>query len=215
VSYEQKHTPFVILSNGRSRTFWLSEFLSYGHILCLHDIAFFIKEVDQIRRLLNTPTVGFAESTACLYWRLIEYYRPDTKFVIVKRDLAQIVASGIKLLKTVGVEVYEDKYAAIVARHQRHFNTAAKFAEHKLVVDFEDLKEEACCKEVFEFCLPYKHDHDHWKKLEGQNLQTDSTLKTFEYFRRHNKRIEQVKAETLKKLREIRLNPVYSFEGAF
>jgi len=40
-----------------------------------------------------------------------------------------------------------------------------------LEVDYRDLDREYVCKDIFEFCLPYKHDHEWWSRISQMNLQ--------------------------------------------
>jgi P2-related tail formation protein len=42
-----------------------------------------------------------------------------------------------------------------------------------LSVSYADLAKEDTCKAVFQHCLPYQHDQDHWKRLDRTNIQID------------------------------------------
>src|SRR6185437_6629535 len=57
--------------------------------------------------------------------------------------------------------------------------------------DYADLENEATCGELFEFCLPYGHDSDWWKKLSGEKIQTNFVALT-RYVGAHMKDINKL-----------------------
>jgi GNAT superfamily N-acetyltransferase len=159
--------PFLILGLPRSRTFWLSRFLSYAGWDCSHDRAPFVRSVDDLKSWLSMEDVGSTETAAAPWWRLARHYRPDLKIAVVRRDRREV----IERLMAFG---YFDraKLVAIMGRYDRALDSAAR-ARGCLSVGFDELREEATCARLFEHCLELPFDRAWWANLAGQNLQTN------------------------------------------
>ena len=160
-------TPFVVLALPRSRTFWLSRFLSHGAYQCGHEQARYVRGIDDIRSWLAQDFVGSCETAAAPWWRLIRAYRPDARIVVVRRHPDDVLAS---LDRVPGTAWSADRLAKAIHRYDR---ALGRVAPHALVVRYEDLDREETCAGLFEYCTGQTHDQDRWVEMTAQNLQCD------------------------------------------
>jgi hypothetical protein len=158
-----------VFSLPRSRSFWLSRFLSHNGWTCGHDEIRHLRSLGDARAWLARPRTGTAETAAAPFWRLLRRLAPDARVVVVRRDPAAVFASLLRL------PVAFD--AAVMVRQLRRLDAALdEVSAHwpgALSVSFEDLRCEAACAAVYEHCLGQPHDPAWWAALAGQNLQAD------------------------------------------
>lgn len=162
-------SPFVIFALPRSRTAWLSCFLTYREWVCAHEEIRHARSLEDVRAWLKQPCVGSAETAASPWWRLLREYAPETRVVTVRRPVADVVGS----LRRSGMPL---DYAS-VERRMRMLDHKLDQIEARwpgvLSVRFSDLESEKACRSVFEHCLPYAHDHAWWSALSGRNIQVN------------------------------------------
>jgi hypothetical protein len=161
--------PFVILGLPRSRTYWLSHYLSYGGWHCGHDELRRCRSLDDAREWLARPRTGTAETVGARYWRMLWRIAPETRVVVVRRDPGAVFRSLIRLPYPMDAAYL----ARELRRQDRALDQVAKRWPGALTVTFDDLAQEAVCARVFEHCLPYSHDHAWWASLADRNLQAD------------------------------------------
>ena len=165
-------TPFLILALPRSRTAWLSRFLSYRPWTCWHEQARYVRDVTDVRSWLSQPFTGSAETTGARWWRLINALRPDAKIVVIRRPVDEVVESVMRIDLGEGRTFSRPLLTTTLQRLDR----ALDDVEHRLSplsVEFKSLESEETCKQVFEHCLETPHDHDWWKSLATVNVQCD------------------------------------------
>lgn len=158
--------PFLVLGLPRSRTKWLSTFLTYGDWTCGHEELCRARTMDDVRSWFAQPFVGSAETAAAPWWRMAVRICPDIRIAVVRRDPAQVVDSLLRL--DLGFE------RAPLQRVMAHLNRKLDQIERRcnvLSVAFDDLATEATCARVFEHCLPYRHNSAWWASLSPLNLQ--------------------------------------------
>jgi hypothetical protein len=161
--------PFIILSLPRSRSFWLSRYLSYREWSCGHDEARFFRGLDDVRSWLSQDCVGSAETAVAPFWRLIRSIRPDTKIVTVRRPVEEVVDS---ILAT-GWPRDRDSLMIQMSALDKKLDQIERRVPGVLSARFGDLEQEQTCAELFEHCLPYEHDHVWWSYAAGVNLQVN------------------------------------------
>ncbi|MDR3415029.1 MAG: hypothetical protein P4L83_02490 [Nevskia sp.] len=159
--------PFIIYALPRSRTFWLSRFLSYGGWHCGHEELRHLRTLDDAKAWFSQPVTGTAETGAAPWWRLVQSVRPDIRTVVVRRPVSEVVDSLVRLgfersAMEAGMRRLDAKLDQIEAR-----------VPGVLSVRFSDLVDEATCARVFAHCLPFKHDPAWWARLAPLNLQID------------------------------------------
>lgn len=181
----EERPPFVIFALPRSRTAWLSNFLTYGDWFCGHDELRHLRGLDDVRSWLSQPFTGTAETGAASWWRLLVKYRPDARVVVVRRPVDEVVESlaGFGLDRTI-IEPAMRRLDAKLDQIEERFPSC-------LSVRFEDLNREATCKRVFEFCVPYAHARERWQRLASINVQC-SMPAMLRYARAYRPQIEKL-----------------------
>lgn len=159
---------YVVFSLPRSRTAWLSRFLTYRDWTCGHEELRHMRSLTEIKAYASKPRHGSAETIAAPGWRLLPALVPDAKAVVVRRPANEVIESLMAL------PVAFDRVALttlIMAANRKLDQIEARLP--CLSVRYADLSEESACKAVFEHCLPYRHDREHWKRLDRTNIQIE------------------------------------------
>lgn len=195
-------SPFIVFALPRSRTSWLSHFLSIGDFKCYHEQCMYMRSVDDLKAWLAQDNTGAAETGAAPGWRLIKHFRPDIRTLVVRRPVDEVVASLLKIDLT-GVGAYEETK---LRKGMLYLDRCLDQIEQQpgtLSVKFADLANEETCARVFEHCLPYKHHHDWWAEMAALNLQIN-TRALLRYRFTHRAQIDAFKAECWSTLRGLR-----------
>jgi hypothetical protein len=162
--------PFFVLGLPRSRTAWLSRFLTYREWTCGHEDLRHLRSLDDAKSWLSQPFAGSAETALAPFWRLLLRYAPEARIVIVRRPVDQVVASLMRL--DMGVGAFDpDRLAIAMRRLDCKLDQIAARARNVVHVQFADLDREETCARIFEHCLPYSHDPQWWGFLAEMNLQ--------------------------------------------
>lgn len=165
---------FVIYALPRSRTAWLSRFLSYGDWQCLHEQAILLRDVHDMKQLLACPRLGVAETAAGPGWRLLKHYAPNHQAIVIRRPVGETVAAMIEAGRKAGVSYDEAQLRRIMTYSDRCL--AQISAEPgTLTVPYDALDNEETCRRIFEACLPYPFDRGWWQECRERNIQVDLT----------------------------------------
>ena len=163
-------TPFIVLGLPRSRTTWLSRFLSYGDWICGHDELRHVRSLDDVKAWFSQPNCGTVETDAARWWRLFDRFAPGAQIAIVRRPVDEVVES---LLNIPMVSFDRGEIANLMARADKKLDQVAARVPGVIEVHYDDLRSEDACARIFEHCLPYPHDRAWWKHHAGKNIQTD------------------------------------------
>lgn len=159
--------PFVVFSMPRSRSAWLSAFLTYGEWQCGHDELRHVRSLDDVRSWLSMPCTGTVETAAAPFWRLLREIRPDTRVVVILRPIPEIVHSFQRL----GAPFDADALAKTLRRLEAKLWQIAERWPDAKAFTFRDLGNEEVCREIFEHCLPYRHDPQWFARVSAVNIQ--------------------------------------------
>lgn len=162
--------PFVVFALPRSRTTWLSRFLSYGEYRCGHEELRHCRSLDDISTWFTQPYIGTAETAAAPFWRLLSRVAPDVNVLVVRRPVPEVVDS---LMNIPGVAFDRQVLVATMSALDRKLDQIEGRLANVLSVDFAGLEREDVCAAAFEHCLPYSHDSAHWQQLALVNVQCD------------------------------------------
>lgn len=181
-------SPFIVYGLPRSRTYWLSRFLTHGETKCGHDELRYIRGLDDIKSLLSMPSYGSVETAAAPWWRLIHAMRPDIRTVIVRRPVLDVVDS----LLAAGLPV-SDRHALWVAmrRLDRKLDQIKARVPGVLEVSFDDLRREETCARVFEHCTGQVLGSRWWRHMSAQHLTIDMQAMVRHYLA-HRPQLERV-----------------------
>lgn len=150
---------FIVHALPRSRTYWLSRFLTYGGWYCGHEEARHVRALDDVASWFKLPNTGTVETGAAPFWRML----PPLRTVTIRRPVDEVVAS----LQRLGVAV--DPRA--IRRMDAKLDQIEARVPGVLRVTFEELRTEAACRAIFEHCLPYPHDSRWWRSIALVNMQ--------------------------------------------
>lgn len=159
--------PFVIFALPRSRTAWLSRFLTYGDWTCGHEELRHVRSLDDVAAWFAQPCTGTIETAGAAWWRMLA---PGVKVVTIRRPVAEVVDS---LMRIPGCRFDRDALTRNMTRLDAKLDQIEARIPGVLSVRFSDLADEATCARVFEHCLPYAHDNDRWAALAPINVQID------------------------------------------
>jgi hypothetical protein len=178
--------PFIVYALPRSRTAWLSAFLSHRDHHCGHDVAAFMRSMEDVRGWLSQDFTGTVETAAAPWWRTIHRIRPDIRTAVVRRPVPEVVESLMA--------VYPFDREAL-EREMRKLDAKLDQIERRIPgvisVSFNDLRGEAACKRIFEHCLPYRHDPAWWASLSDVNVQI-SVPAQVRYYRANKRQIDRL-----------------------
>lgn len=163
------YSPFLVLSLPRSRSAWLSRFLSYREWTTSHEHLRYCRSLDDVKTWFSLEKVGSVETTGAPFWRLVEKFAPETKVVVVRRPVEEVVDS----LRRAGLSAETRDVRAAMLRLDRKLEQAEGRLENVRSYSFSSLGEEEICKEIFEWVLPYSHDRMWWGQLHSTNIQID------------------------------------------
>ena len=160
--------PFVVFSLPRSRSAWLSRFLTYGEWMCGHEELRHMRSLDDVQAWFSQPNIGTAETAGAPWWRLLERFAPDARVLVVRRPRDEVAES---LLNLHGTQFDRDKLDAILLKLDRSLDQIEARLPNVLSVSFDSLNEEDTCAAVFEHCLQQPHDPAHWAQMAPVNIQ--------------------------------------------
>lgn len=156
--------PFVVFALPRSRTKWLSEFLSPPGWTCTHDLPIEAGSLEDIYWALDGGTSGSVETGLTRAALSIRERFPQSRFVVVRRPVHEVVASATPfgwVFPEGYLEAEEKRLAAISEM------------PNTVTVDFRDLQTEVTCRKVFEHCIGRPMAAAWWAALRDQNIQID------------------------------------------
>lgn len=202
--------PFVIFALPRSRTYWLSKFLSYGGWNCSHEELRHMRSPEDIRVWTTLEAVGTAETAAAPFWRTLQRIAPETRVVVVRRSMKDVMLS---LTSIRGMDWNVPVLWKEVRRLHLKLNQIAARWPGALSVTFDELKTEAGCARVFEHCLGLPHDPAWWAAMAPLNLQCDF-LALIRYMEAYRPQLTKLAATARQQtLVALRQRPVVPPEG--
>jgi len=155
---------FIIYALPRSRSFWLSKFLTYGDWYCGHDEARHARSLGDIKSWFSQPQTGTVETGAAPFWRLVP---KGVKTVVIHRPVVEVVESLARL----GFD--PNAMFPVMAAQARKLEQIAARVPGALQIDYNELAFPGYCKAIFEHCLPYEFDQGWWEFLKDVNLQAN------------------------------------------
>jgi len=160
--------PFIIYALPRSRTAWLSKFLTYGDWKCAHDLTCRMHSLDEIAAWLHNghvgPLTGTAETGLVSAWKAV-HLRTNAKRVVIRRSPIGVKES----LRKIGVDWMD----AEIDERAMKLDECAAYPGTR-IYNYSNLNEEWACKEIFEWCLNLPFDKQWWLSLKNANIQVDS-----------------------------------------
>lgn len=155
---------FIVYALPRSRTYWLSQFLSYGGWHTYHDAAMYLSVPADLKAWATQPMTGCVETAASPFWRAIGRVAPTMKVAVIRRPVEEAIES----LKACGVA----PDVALLHRLDCKLRQISARVPGALTLRYDELNEDGCAR-LFEHCLGLPHDPQWYAGLAKQNLQVD------------------------------------------
>ena len=155
--------PFIVLTLPRSRSLWLSKFLSHKDWICGHDQLQYCRSLDDVQTWFSQPNIGTVETAAAPWWRI---FPPGLRIVTIRRDLMDVLASVTRAVPDADPLTVE----RLLRAGDRKLDQVEARVPGVLSVRFDDLSLESTCAHVFEHCLPYPHDPKWWAACDAQRI---------------------------------------------
>lgn len=179
--------PFIIYSLPRSRSVWVSRFLSYDGKRCGHDLATQCATVKEFADLFDGDCVGTAETGAVIGWRAIRRLLPSARIAVIRRPVQEIYDSLSRFGLGSASLMQELRERDAMLDQAARLNGVRSFS-------FADLNGIAACQELFEFCLGLPFDWEWWEGLANVNVQVD-VPERLKYLTENRDRIEALKRD--------------------
>ena len=184
-------TPFLVLGLPRSRTFWASLFLSREGYHCAHDEITHLRGPDDVKAWLGQDFTGAAETAAAPWWRTIVAIRPDIRIAVIRRSVAEVVDSWMRLDMR-GVCTFErSAVERWITKIDRKLDQIERRVPGVLSVRFGDLATEEGCARLYEHCLHRPLDPAWWAHMAPLNLQSDVSAQ-MRYFLTNRPQLEKL-----------------------
>lgn len=156
---------FLILALPRSRTAWLSKFLSYGDHKVGHDIATDCSSISEFLDKFDQLS-GTVETGAVIAWRTLRTLLPEVQIIVIKRPVEAILAS----FATNGI------YSSNLERELREraiMLDHVSAQQNVITLTFDDLSDDLKCNTLFEACTGEPTDFAWWDEYKNKNIQID------------------------------------------
>lgn len=163
-------TGFVVFALPRSRTAWLSRFLTYGPWRCGHDEIRHMRTLEDVGSWFSQPFIGTVETAGASWWRLLPRYAPRARIAVVRRPVDEVVDS---LMRVEGMVFDRAILTRNMERAARKLDQLTARLPGVLSVDYADMETEATCARLFEHCTSLAHDNGHWAAWSPVNVQID------------------------------------------
>ena len=181
-----RRPPFVIFALPRSRTFWLSRFLSGDGTVkpCGHDIAIGMDSLSDVKTALTEHLCGTVETGSMMAWRWLRKTLPEARFIVVRRPLDDVAASLERCGLNVPRSVLELRAAWLDEISARHGT---------ITLNAADLDQPEACAALFQQCRGAKCSPLWLACNMGANIQLDLNRRV-ELLRSRAAQIEGLKA---------------------
>jgi hypothetical protein len=156
--------PFFVIGTPRSRTAWLSAFLSTPNRPCQHEPSRFLRDHGALLALLRVPDAAVSDSALTFRWRDIARECPGARVVVVRRPIAEVMesAEAVGLART-----------PKMLRRLAHEIDLLCGRLAVLSVPFHRLADQRACEMVYEFCHGAAAPVGHWALWKDRNIQAD------------------------------------------
>lgn len=185
--------PFVVFGMPRSRTHWLSRFLSYGDWSCEHEAVAKFRGLDDVKSWLSQDFTGSVETAAAPFWRLLRKYRSDARVAVVFRPVSEVVDSLMRLDMRGVVSFDRESVTKAMLRLEAKLWQIVARVPDAIVVTFAELATRGGCRRIFEHCLQLPFDRVWWRSFANSNLQC-SMPAMMRYFMAHKPQIDRMRA---------------------
>lgn len=161
-------TPFLIFTKARSRSFWLSRWLTHGGWTVHHDPSLEFHDLTDLARLLLPGRVGIVDTSLGFRWRDALGTRPDARVVTVRRPIldchASLEAMGLATDATLAYLLAMEDCLDEIERSVPCFR-----------IDFERMGNARSMRQLWRHCFDGMEpwDGERFRTMNKANLQVD------------------------------------------
>lgn len=170
MNLSQLPAPFLVMALPRSRTAWLSKFLSAKPWVCGHEQIRYFRTLEDAKAWFMQPFIGSAETLAMPYWRLLPRFAPDCRVLVVRRPVSEVTESMMKF-NISGME--RPKLLENMKRLNAKLDQVEARYHNCISVNFDELGDFEVCNVIFQHCLGAplgRQWFDYWNAI---NVQID------------------------------------------
>ncbi len=157
---------FFVTGLPRSRTAWMSAFLTTGETLCYHEPSCHIAKIEDISTFFDSTFykhIGVSESSLGFFieW-ILENIKPRT--LIIERDIAEVKES----MRQIGLPMDRFYFCELLQE------TLSQFRDHPLVkvVHFNSLVHKRVMQDVYWHLMPgCAFDEERWAQFNGMSIE--------------------------------------------
>lgn len=185
--------PFVIFSLPRSRSAWLSAFLSRPGALVGHDTGIGCARPEDFADRLRVDLAGTCETGAAFAWRLIRQMLPEARFAVIRRPVGEVIDS-LRRQGLYGLDAEMERRDALLDEIAAEPRT--------LSLRVEQLSDRFFCGGLYEFCMGQWMEAGWHAHMDALNVQVDlpTRLRTLA---ENAERIAALKAEVERQLAHV------------
>jgi len=185
---------FMILSLPRSRSKWLSSFLSIGDTVCGHDLLVGSRSIADFEQKLSMVT-GSCETGAVIGWRLLRERMPQLRLATVHRPVDEVIDSIARQGYSVPRELLEERAAML---------EELTWQDGVEPFDYDALDHEIAISALWQWCLPdVPWSHERWLRWRECNIQIDFGARMSE-LAAATPQLEALRAEVARETRGLR-----------
>lgn len=140
--------PFFVIGLPRSRTYWLSKFLTTDSCKVGHDSSCEYSSIEEMHKKMDN---GICDTALAFHWKLLK-----GKIVIIERDYNDVLRS-VSALGMVESASLRKIYDALQEAKQFY-----------PCISYKDLQKKSVCKELFEYLTGEKFDSVRWKRMDKE-----------------------------------------------
>lgn len=152
---------YLIFALPRSRTTWLSVFLSNESGLCYHDKSIEFATLKAIHEWgLDNPNCGIIDTALIVHWEKLMEMNPNVRFILIERPLCDVEESLKKInLPIMSLGVLQKNLIEM------------KKNPRVMIIQFKDLDDMEMCSKLYEYCTELPFNRDRWELLRRIDMQ--------------------------------------------
>lgn len=163
-------SPFLVMALPRSRTAWLSKFLTFRPWVCGHEQIRYFRTLEDAKTWFMQPYIGSSETLAGPFWRLLPRFAPNCRVLIVRRPIRDVVESTMKF-NLLGVD--RNRLTESMKRLNAKLDQVESRYHNCLSVNFDELGDIEVARLIFEYCLGMQMPDQWFNMLNPVNIQID------------------------------------------
>lgn len=174
--------PFIIYSLPRSRTYWLSRFLTYRDWHCGHDEVKHLRSMQDIADWFKQPKIGTVETGAAGFWRLAP---SNAQVVTIRRNPEEVIESLLRVYPSFDRTILTTR----IDKLDKKLDQIERRVPGVLRIDYQDL--DIRVQEIFEKCLNEPWDAAWFQEIKRFNLQIDF-YREMKYFAAYSEQLAKL-----------------------